>query len=136
LIEVNNSFAETVYNCSAEENCRKTVGSEKLEEKPPPVSPEIEVLRHEWHPDVVWEKIGKTKFVWKATVRNNSNIRKRVFVYYDLLDVQNVPLARNVTNQFIEPHQTVEVISDSYIISTDLPGVKSSRATVKIWPGR
>lgn len=92
----------------------------------------VEVLSHEWHPDTVWERIGKTKFVWKATVRNNSDIRKRVFVYYDLLDENNAPLARNVANQFIEPHQTIDVASDSYIESVELPRVKNSRATVKV----
>ena len=105
------------------------MGSEKLSDRN--VSA-VEVLSHEWHPDTVWERIGKTKFVWKATVRNNSDIRKKVFVYYDLLDENNVPLARNVANQFIEPHQTVDVASDSYIESVELPRVKSSRATVKI----
>jgi hypothetical protein len=93
---------------------------------------EIEVLKHAWHPDTVWERIGKTKFVWKATVRNNSNLRKRVFVYYDLLDAGGAPLARNVANKYIEPHQTVDVASDSYIMSVDLPSVKSSRVTVRV----
>jgi hypothetical protein len=98
-----------------------------------PVVPTIEVLKHEWYPDTVWEKIGKTKFVWKATVRNNSDFRQRVFVYYDLLDAGDVPLARNVANQYVAPHQTVEVVSDSYIISSDLPSVRNSRVTVRIW---
>ncbi len=98
-----------------------------------PVVPTIEVLKHEWHPDTVWERIGKTKFVWKATVRNNSDIRQRVYVYYDLLDAGNVPLARNVANKYIEPHQIVDVVSDSYIVSAELPNVKSGRVTVKIW---
>ena len=101
-----------------------------------PATSTIEVLKHEWHPDTVWEKIGKTKFVWKATVRNNSDVRQRVYVYYDLLDAQNVPLARNVANKYIEPHQTVEVISDSYIISAELPHVKNSRATTKVWSSK
>jgi len=92
----------------------------------------IEVLKHAWHPDTVWERIGKTKFVWSATVRNNSEIRKRVFVYYDLLDARGVPLARNVANRFIDAHQTVDVTSDSYIMSDDLPGVKSSRVTIRV----
>ncbi|HEY5593845.1 MAG TPA: hypothetical protein VIL61_01630 [Nitrospiria bacterium] len=92
----------------------------------------IEVLSHEWHPDAVWERIGKTKFVWKATVRNNSEVRKRVYVYYDLLDLAGVPVARNVTNRYVDPHQTLEIIADSYIMSDDLPRVKSSRATVKV----
>ncbi len=92
----------------------------------------IEILKHEWHPDAVWERIGKTKFVWKATVRNNSEVRKRVYVYYDLLDVGGFPVARNGTNRYIEPNQTLEVIADSYIMSDDLPRVKSSRATVKV----
>ncbi len=98
-----------------------------------PVVPTIEVLKHEWHPDTVWERIGKTKFVWKATVRNNSDFRQRVYVYYDLLDAENVPLARNVANKYIEPHQIVDVVSDSYIVSVELPNVKSGRVTVKIW---
>jgi hypothetical protein len=97
-----------------------------------PSPPVVEVLSHEWRPDVVWERIGKTKFIWKAVVRNNSDARKRVYVYYDLLDAGGVPVARNVSNRYIEPHQTVEVAADSYILSEDLPKVKSSRATVKI----
>jgi hypothetical protein len=93
--------------------------------------PVIDVLHHEWRPDVVWERIGKTKFIWSATVRNNSDSRQRVFVYYDLLDERGVPLARNVSNRFVEPHQTVEIAADSYILSVDLPHVRSSRATAK-----
>lgn len=92
----------------------------------------IEVLKHTWHPDTVWERIGKTKFVWSATVRNNSEIRKRVFVYYDLLDAGGVPLARNVANRFVDAHQTIDVTSDSYIMSVDLPSVKTSRVTVRV----
>lgn len=94
-------------------------------------SSEIEILIHEWRPDEVWELIGKTKFVWKATLRNHSDVRTRVFVYYDLLDEENRPLASNVANKFIEPHQTTEITSDSYITSTLLPRVKRSRVTVK-----
>ena len=94
-------------------------------------SSEIEIISHEWHPDQVWELIGKTKFVWKATLRNQSDVRKRVFVYYDLLDEENRPLASNVANKFIGPHQTMEIISDSYINSSFLPQVTHSRVTVK-----
>jgi hypothetical protein len=99
------------------------------------VEPEsaIEVLNHEWHPDTVWEKFGKTKFIWRATVRNNSDTRRRVYVYYDLLDARNVPLARNVANKYIESYQIVEVTANSYILTADLPHVKSSRVTVKVW---
>jgi len=97
-----------------------------------PASPVVEVLSHEWRPDAVWERIGKTKFIWKATVRNNSDAKKRVYVYYDLLDAGGYPLARNVSNRYVEPHQTLEIAADSYILSEDLPKVKSSRATAKI----
>lgn len=92
----------------------------------------LEILQHEWHPETVWERIGKTKFVWKATVMNRSNIRKRVFVYYDLLDADNLPLAQNVANRVMNPHQTVEIISDSYIQTPFLPKVKNSRATIRV----
>lgn len=93
---------------------------------------QIVVVKHEWHPDEVWEKIGKTKFIWQATVRNDSDLRKRVYVYYDLLDGNGVPVARNVTNEYIDPHQTVDVKANSYILSEDLPKVRSSRVTVKV----
>jgi hypothetical protein len=97
-----------------------------------PASSVVEVLSHEWRPDAVWERIGKTKFIWKATVRNNSDSKKRVYVYYDLLDAGGFPVARNVSNRYVEPHQTLEIAADSYILSEDLPKVKSSRATAKI----
>jgi len=97
-----------------------------------PSSPVVEVLSHEWRPDAVWERIGKTKFIWKAVVRNNSDAKKRVYVYYDLLDAGGFPLARNVSNRYVEPHQTLEIAADSYIMTEDLPRVRSSRATAKI----
>lgn len=92
----------------------------------------IEVLKHEWHPDEVWERIGKTKFIWNATVRNHSDVRKRVYLYYDLLDGQDVPVARNVTNKYVEPHETIKIVADSYIMTFDLPRVRGSRVTVKV----
>ena len=97
-----------------------------------PLHPVVEVLAHEWHPDVVWERIGKTKFIWRATVRNNANERKRVYVYYALLDSTGFPIAQNVTNRYIEPHETADIRADSYIPTEDLPKVTSSRATAKI----
>ncbi len=92
----------------------------------------LDILRHEWHPKTVWERIGKTQFIWKATVINRSNMQKRVFVYYSLLDGHNRPLARNVANRLIAPHQTVEIIGDSYINTVFLPMVKSSHAILRV----
>lgn len=92
----------------------------------------VEILHHEWRPGEVWERIGKTKFFWSATVRNNSDRRQRVYVYYDLLDARGAPLARNVFNRFVPPHQTVEIAADSYILSVDLPKIRSSRARLKL----
>jgi len=100
----------------------------------PETAPPVEVISHEWRPDEVWERIGKTKFLWKATVRNNLDVKKRVYVYYDLLDAGGYPLARNVSNQLVEPHQIVDIRADSYIMSADLPNVRSSRAVAKIGP--
>jgi hypothetical protein len=97
-----------------------------------PGPPPVEILHHEWRPGAVWERIGKTKFLWSATVRNNSDTRQRVYVYYDLLDEHGVPLARNVFNRFVLPHQTLEIAADSYILSVDLPKVRSSRARIKL----
>ncbi|MBN4053133.1 hypothetical protein JYT92_00070 [bacterium AH-315-L15] len=93
---------------------------------------QIEVLGHAWQAGEVWERIGKTKFLWNATVRNHSDLRKRVYLYYDLLDAREVPLARNVTNKYVGPHETVKIVADSYIMTVDLPRVKNSRVTVKV----
>lgn len=98
----------------------------------PPDPSDVEVLEHQWRPDAVWEKIGKTKFIWSATLHNHSSVKRRVFVYYDLLSADNIPLASNVANKMIGPLQTVEIVSDSYINSNFLPQVKSSRVTVKL----
>ena len=92
----------------------------------------IEVLDHAWKVGEVWERIGKTQFLWNATVQNHSDQRKRVYVYYDLLDDNHVPVARNVTNKYVEPHETVKIVADSYIMTFDLPRVKGSRVTVKV----
>ncbi len=94
--------------------------------------PEVEILKHEWRADAAWERIGKTKFIWSATVRNHSATKKRVFIYYDLLDDRNRPLASNVVNKMIGPKQTADLFSDSYINTDLLPKVRSSRATVKV----
>ena len=95
---------------------------------------EVEVLTHDWKPDEVWERIGKTKYLWHATVRNNTDQRQRIFVYYELLDAAAVPLARNATNTFVGPRETVNVTSDSYITTSVLSKVVASRATVKVDP--
>jgi len=92
----------------------------------------IEVVGHAWHPGEVWDRIGKTQFFWNATVRNHSDVRKRVYLYYDLLDANAVPLARNVTNQYVGPHETLKIVADSYIMTVDLPRVTASRVTVKV----
>ena len=33
----------------------------------------LDILRHGRHPKTVWERIGKTQFIWKATVINRSS---------------------------------------------------------------
>ncbi len=92
----------------------------------------IEVIGHAWHPGEVWDRIGKTQFFWNATVRNHSDVRKRVYLYYDLLDADNVPLARNVANKYVDPQETLKIVADSYIMTVDLPRVTGSRVTVKV----
>jgi len=92
----------------------------------------LDILHHEWHPAAVWERIGKTQFIWKATVINRSNLQKRVFIYYSLLDDHHRPLAQNVANQVIAPGHTVEIIGDSYINTHFLPMVKNSQATLRV----
>jgi len=90
------------------------------------------VLHHEWSPDAEWTDIGKTKYFWKVTLKNHSDIRKRVFAYYYLLDKEDVSLARNVANRYVGPKQTLEIVADSYIMIPYLPEVKRSRVKIKV----
>jgi len=92
----------------------------------------VEVLNHEWRSDEVWLNGGKTKFLWNATIRNNSEVRKRVYVYYSLLDDNNVPLARNVANKYVGPGKTTKILANSYIMTVDLPRVTHSSVTIKV----
>lgn len=92
----------------------------------------IEVLEHGYRIDETWEKIGKTKYYWKVTFQNHSDKRKRVFAYYYLLDAEGVPLARNVSNRYVGPRQTVEILADSYIMTQKLAQVVDSRVKLKV----
>ncbi len=93
---------------------------------------QIELIRHEWYAEAEWTYIGKTKYFWKVTIRNHSNIRKRVFAYYYLLDEEDVPLARNVANTYVDPQQTAEIVADSYIVTPYVSDVKRSRVRIKV----
>ncbi len=92
----------------------------------------IEIIKHEYLIDETWEKIGKTKYIWKVTFQNHSDKRKRVFAYYYLLDDEDVPLARNVANRYVGPHQTVEIVADSYIMTNKVSRVAKSRVKLKV----
>lgn len=92
----------------------------------------IEVLEHGYRIDETWDKIGKTKYFWKVTFQNHSDRRKRVFAYYYLLDGEGVPLARNVSNRYVGPKQTVEILADSYIMTNKVSQVVDSRVKLKV----
>ncbi len=92
----------------------------------------VEIIKHEYHLDEDWDKVGKTKYIWKVTIRNHSNVRKRVFAYVYLLDEEDVPLARNVANRMIDAHQTTEIVADSYIMTHKVPHVVRSRIKLKV----
>jgi len=92
----------------------------------------VKVIKHEWRPDTVWEKIGSTKYIWKATLHNNSDKELKVSVFFVLLNKNDSPLARNMAQKQIGPRQTLEVVSDSYIRTSVLPKVHSSQISVKV----
>ncbi|HET6371589.1 MAG TPA: hypothetical protein VFG95_10350 [Nitrospiria bacterium] len=95
---------------------------------------EIELLEHRWHAADVWERIGKTRFLWSAKVINHTEKSYQVYVYYDLIDANGFPLARNVAHRLVEPGAIAEIDGDTYIDSPLLPLVKGSRAVVKRGP--
>ncbi len=92
----------------------------------------IEVVQHGYSIDETWEKIGKTKYIWRVTFQNHAKVRKRVYAYYYLLDAEGVPLARNVANRYVGPGQTVEIIANSYIMTFKVPEIDRSEVKLKV----
>ncbi|MEE9232850.1 MAG: hypothetical protein V3U07_05305 [Nitrospirales bacterium] len=91
----------------------------------------VELIGHSWQLEEEWPKIHKTKYSWRAKVRNNTSHQRKVSVYYTLLNEAGAPLARNTTSQVIAPHQTLEITSDSYVENRIIPYITTSRAVIK-----
>ena len=92
---------------------------------------EIEVLEHSWETTEKWEKINKTRYAWKATIRSHAQEQQKVFVYYYLLDQGGRPVAMNTMTKIIQPDETLEVIGDSYVENKRLPFIKKSQVKVR-----
>lgn len=92
---------------------------------------EIEVLEHSWETTEKWEKINKTRYAWKATIRSHAREQQKVFIYYYLLDQGGKPVAMNTVMKIIQPDETLEVIGDSYVENHRLPFIKKSQVKVK-----
>jgi hypothetical protein len=95
---------------------------------------DIEIIGHSWKLEEEWPKIGKTKYSWRATVRNTTDDARKVSVYYHLVDESEFPLARNTASRMVPPHQTVEIISDSYVENGIIERITKGVATVKSRP--
>ncbi len=92
---------------------------------------EIEVLEHSWEITEKWEKIHKTRYAWKATIRSHAQEQQKVQVYYYLLDQGGRPVAMNTMKKIIQPDETLQVIGDSYVDNDRLPFIKKSQVKVK-----
>ncbi len=84
-------------------------------EPPPAAPPAVEVLEQSWNTTEVWSTIQKTKYIWRARLRNHTDQALRVSVYFVLADRDGIPLDRNTTTEVIAAGATVEVTSDSYL---------------------
>jgi hypothetical protein len=91
----------------------------------------VELLEHSWKLEEEWPKIRKTKYSWRAKVKNNTAHRQKVSVYYTLLTEAGAPLARNTASRVIAPRQTLEITSDSYVENRVIPHIAASRAVIK-----
>ena len=97
-------------------------------------APAAEILEHSWKLEEEWPKIGKTKYSWKATVKNHSDDPQKVSIYYYLVNEGGFPLARNTASKIIPPHETMEILSDSYVENGIISRIKNSRAVLKLRP--
>jgi hypothetical protein len=96
--------------------------------------PDVVVLSHSWKLEEEWPKIKKTKYSWRARVENRTDVTQKVSIYHLLLDSDDYPLARNAAERVIGPHETVEIVSDSYVENGIIDKIKSSRADLSARP--
>lgn len=78
-------------------------------------TPLVEILDHSWRIEEEWERIKKTKYSWRATVKNHSNARQKVALFFIVTDEKGLPLDRNTTTGTVSPGETLEIRSDSYL---------------------
>jgi len=96
----------------------------------------VELLDHSWQLEEEWTKTRKTRYSWRARVRNHSDVAQKVSVYYYLLDENGSTVARNTMSRIVPPLQTLEINSDSYVGSSIVSLIKAGRAVVKSNPKR
>jgi uncharacterized protein with NRDE domain len=96
--------------------------------------PDVVVLSHSWKLEEEWPNIRKTKYSWRATVENRTDVSQEVSIYHLLLDENDYPLARNAASRVIGPHETAEITSDSYVENGIIGQIKKSRADLKARP--
>lgn len=91
----------------------------------------VVVLEHSWKIEEEWERIKKTKYSWRATVKNNSNTRQKVSLYFIVTDSAGLPLDRNTTSGTVPPGETIELRSDSYLDNNLVDLAVGSRITLE-----
>ena len=91
----------------------------------------VVLLEHSWQLEEEWTKIRKTKYSWRAKVKNNTSNRQKVSVCYTLVNEAGAPLARNMMSREVAPHQMLEITSDSYVVNWIIPHITASRAVIK-----
>lgn len=96
--------------------------------------PDVVVVSHSFKLEEEWPKIGKTKYSWKATVENRTEVPQRVSIYYNLLDGDDYPLAKNTAARVIGPHEAAEIASDSYVENGIIDKIAKSRADLTARP--
>ncbi|HSG06107.1 MAG TPA: cupin domain-containing protein [Nitrospiria bacterium] len=97
-------------------------------------SPAVEVVEHSWKIEEEWERIKKTKYSWRAIVKNNSEKRQKVSLFFVVTDSKGLPLDRNTTSETLLSGETREIHSDSYLDNNLVEAAVGSRITLETKP--
>lgn len=97
---------------------------------PEPEGP-IKVLQHSWNALETNEALGKTRYLWTATVRNDAEDARKVCIDYALVNQDMRVVTRHEACNVTAAGHEIELGGQAYIDSDLLPTIVGGRAKLK-----
>lgn len=98
--------------------------------EPSSTSP-IRIVKHSWNPLERFDQLGKTRYIWSATIRNEAGQSRKVCLEYLLLEGASQTVARHEACQVVGAEAEIDVGGQAFLDSQKLVLVDTVRAVIK-----